>query len=165
MMAAEPQKRPNLMEEGTSMEESTGIPEAQTISAFSGLRRPDKHQEYDDGATLKRKCAEERDLRLKCRPEGTAQYASDLTGMMAKYEVDPYGGELKPRAPINDTVECLFIGGGFSALLTSARLREYGVESIRIVERGADVGGTWDWNRYPGVACDVPSYHYLPPLP
>jgi cyclohexanone monooxygenase len=58
----------------------------------------------------------------------------------------------------------LFIGGGFSALLTSARLREVGVESIRIVERGADVGGTWYWNRYPGVACDVPAYDYLPLL-
>ena len=58
----------------------------------------------------------------------------------------------------------LFIGGGFSALLTSARLREVGVESIRIVERGADVGGTWYWNRYPGVACDVSSYDYLPLL-
>ena len=58
----------------------------------------------------------------------------------------------------------LFIGGGFSALLTSARLREKGVESIRIVERGADVGGTWYWNRYPGVACDVVSYDYLPLL-
>src|SRR4029077_16644314 len=59
---------------------------------------------------------------------------------------------------------CLFIGGGFSALLTSARLREHGVESIRIVEKGADVGGTWYWNRYPGIACDVPSYDYLPLL-
>ena len=58
----------------------------------------------------------------------------------------------------------LFIGGGFSALLTSARLREKGVESIRIVERGADVGGTWYWNRYPGAACDVVSYDYLPLL-
>ena len=58
----------------------------------------------------------------------------------------------------------LFIGGGFSALLTSARLRERGVESIRIVERGADVGGTWYWNRYPGVACDVVAYDYLPLL-
>ena len=57
--------------------------------------------------------------------------------------------------PITDDVEVLFIGGGFSALLTSARLRERGVESIRIVERGADVGGTWYWNRYPGIACDV----------
>ena len=61
-------------------------------------------------------------------------------------------------------MECLFIGGGFSALLTSARLREVGVESIRIVERGADVGGTWYWNRYPGVACDVVAYDYLPLL-
>ena len=58
----------------------------------------------------------------------------------------------------------LFIGGGFSALLTSARLREVGVETIRIVERGGDVGGTWYWNRYPGVACDVISYDYLPLL-
>ena len=58
----------------------------------------------------------------------------------------------------------LFIGGGFSALLTAARLRERGVTSIRIVERGADVGGTWYWNRYPGAACDVPSYDYLPLL-
>ena len=80
------------------------------------------------------------------------------------YEIDPYGGEIAPREPINDTVEVLFIGGGFSALLTSARLREVGVETIRIVERGADVGGTWYWNRYPGVACDVVSYDYLPLL-
>ncbi len=61
-------------------------------------------------------------------------------------------------------MECLFIGGGFSALLTAARLRERGVESIRIVERGSDVGGTWYWNRYPGVACDVSAYDYLPLL-
>ncbi|HXW84393.1 MAG TPA: NAD(P)/FAD-dependent oxidoreductase, partial [Candidatus Binataceae bacterium] len=82
----------------------------------------------------------------------------------ARYQVDPHATEIKPRAPINDTVECLFIGGGFSALLTSARLREAGVESIRIVERGADVGGTWYWNRYPGAACDVVAYDYLPLL-
>ena len=44
------------------------------------------------------------------------------------------------------------------------RLRERGVESIRIVERGADVGGTWYWNCYPGIACDTPSYDYIPLL-
>jgi cyclohexanone monooxygenase len=68
------------------------------------------------------------------------------------------------REPISDEVEVLFIGGGFSALLTSARLRERGIESVRIVERGSDVGGTWYWNRYPGAACDVVSYDYLPLL-
>ncbi|MBM4383509.1 MAG: NAD(P)/FAD-dependent oxidoreductase [Deltaproteobacteria bacterium] len=113
---------------------------------------------------IRRRFAEERDLRLRYRPEGTSQYTSELTGALEKYARDPYGGEIAPRAPIRDEVEVLFIGGGFSALLTSARLREKGVESIRIVERGADVGGTWYWNRYPGVACDVVSYDYLPLL-
>jgi cyclohexanone monooxygenase len=126
------------------------------------LAKPKRPQEFYEA--IKQKFAEERDLRLKYRPEGTSQYTSDLTGELAKYEIDPYGGEIKPRDPINDTVECLFIGGGFSALLTSARLRQRGVDSIRIVERGADVGGTWYWNRYPGAACDVVAYDYLPLL-
>ncbi|CAM9764963.1 unnamed protein product [Phaeothamnion confervicola] len=124
--------------------------------------RPEKPQEYYDA--IKKKFAEERDLRLKYKPAGTQEYIYELEGELAKYEIDTYGGEIKPRAAINDTVECLFIGGGFSALLASAKLREYGVESIRIVERGADVGGTWYWNRYPGIACDVVSYDYLPLL-
>jgi cyclohexanone monooxygenase len=132
------------------------------VGVMAGLPKAKRSQEYYDA--IKQKFAEERDLRLKYRPEGTKQYTSDLTGNLARYEIDTYGGEIKPREPINDTVECLFIGGGFSALLTSARLREHGVESIRIVERGADVGGTWYWNRYPGAACDVVSYDYLPLL-
>ena len=121
-----------------------------------------KPQAYYD--QIKAKFAAERDLRLRYRPEGTAQFTSDLTGDLANYAVDPYAGAQIPRDPIADTVECLFIGGGFSALLTSARLREKGVESIRIVERGGDVGGTWYWNRYPGAACDVVAYDYLPLL-
>ena len=141
------------------MSDSVEKPQTGIVAQLSKARRP---QEYYDA--IKQKFAEERDLRLKYRPEGTKQYTSELTGDLAKYEVDPYGGEIKPREAINDTVECLFIGGGFSALLTSARLRECGVESIRIVERGADVGGTWYWNRYPGAACDVVSYDYLPLL-
>jgi cation diffusion facilitator CzcD-associated flavoprotein CzcO len=129
---------------------------------FSGERPSSRPQDYYD--RIKERFAEERDLRLGYRPEGTSQFTSDLTGALARYEVDPHASEPEPRAPLRDTVEVLFIGGGFSALLTSARLREKGVESIRIVERGADVGGTWYWNRYPGVACDVVSYDYLPLL-
>ncbi|MGD8833110.1 MAG: NAD(P)/FAD-dependent oxidoreductase [Pseudomonadales bacterium] len=124
-------------------------------------REPKPQSYYDD---IKRKFAEERDLRLAYRPEGTAQFTSDLDGALERYAIDPYADGFEAREPIDDTVEVLFIGGGFSALLTSARLRERGVESIRIVERGADVGGTWYWNRYPGVACDVVSYDYLPLL-
>jgi cation diffusion facilitator CzcD-associated flavoprotein CzcO len=122
-------------------------------------RHPDTYYE-----AIKERFAAERDLRLGYRPEGTRQFTSELTGTLAKYAEDPYGGPVARRDPINDAVEVLFIGGGFSALLTSARLREKGVTSIRIVERGGDVGGTWYWNRYPGAACDVVSYDYLPLL-
>src|SRR5262249_3010243 len=103
-------------------------------------------QAYYDG--IKEKFAEARDLRLHYRPEGTSQYTSDEE-TFAKYTLDPYADSVAhaPRAPIDDKVEVLFIGGGFSALLTAARLRERGVQSIRIVERGGDVGGTWYWNR------------------
>jgi len=130
--------------------------------AFDPLKDTGGPQEYYD--EIKRKFAEARDLRLSYRPEGTQQYTSDLTGELAQYEIDPWVVEPVAREPLTDHVECLFIGGGFSALLTAARLREKGIESVRIVERGADVGGTWYWNRYPGVACDVSAYDYLPLL-
>ena len=45
-----------------------------------------------------------------------------------------------------------------------ARLREAGIERIRMVESAGDFGGTWYWNRYPGAMCDVESYCYLPLL-
>lgn len=126
------------------------------------MRKQEKPQSYYDD--IKQKFREERDLRLSQRPQGRAQFISDFDGDLEKYAIDPFCNEVEPREPITDSVEVLFIGGGFSALLTSARLREKGVESIRIVERGADVGGTWYWNRYPGAACDVISYDYLPLL-
>jgi len=130
--------------------------------AFDPLRPTEKPQDfYDD---IKQKFADARDLRLSYRPDGRAQYTSELTGELARYEVDPYAETTIAREAISDTVECLLIGGGFSALLTAARLRERGVKSIRIVERGSDVGGTWYWNRYPGAACDVSAYDYLPLL-
>jgi cation diffusion facilitator CzcD-associated flavoprotein CzcO len=122
-----------------------------------------KHpQQYYD--QIKDKFREERNLRLGYRPPGTEQFTSEFSGDLAKYAVDPYAKDAPSREPISDEVEVLFIGGGFSALLTSARLRERGIESVRIVERGSDVGGTWYWNRYPGAACDVVSYDYLPLL-
>ena len=126
------------------------------------MPRPKRPQHYYD--EIKDKFREERNLRLGYRPPGTDQYTSELSGDLAKYAVDPYAKDVPTREPITDEVEVLFIGGGFSALLTSARLRERGLESIRIVERGSDVGGTWYWNRYPGAACDVVSYDYLPLL-
>ncbi len=66
--------------------------------------------------------------------------------------------------PLTDEVEVVVIGGGFGGLLAGARLREAGVQDLRIIEKGGDFGGTWYWNRYPGAACDIESYIYLPLL-
>lgn len=108
--------------------------------------------------------AEERRYRTSVRREGSAQFVSDLTGDLARYERDPWSPGVVSRAPVSDTIDVVFIGGGFAALLTAARLRQMKLDSFRIVERGSDVGGTWYWNRYPGVACDVASYDYFPLL-
>ncbi len=123
---------------------------------------PERPQEFYD--QIKAKFAAERDLRLAYRPTGLSSYTSELTGDLARYGENSYARAVAPRAPLTDTVEVLFIGGGFSALLTSVRLREIGIKSIRVVERAADFGGTWYWNRYPGIACDVVAYDYLPLL-
>lgn len=56
--------------------------------------------------------------------------------------------------------EVVIIGGGFAGICMAIKLREMGIENIAILEKGADVGGTWFYNRYPGAACDVPSMLY-----
>ena len=58
----------------------------------------------------------------------------------------------------------MIVGGGIAGLLAGAELRKAGIERIRIVDQAGGIGGTWYWNRYPGVMCDVESYIYLPML-
>ena len=52
------------------------------------------------------------------------------------------------------------IGAGFAGLIAALQLRRAGRESVIIIERGAEVGGVWRDNVYPGCACDVPSHLY-----
>jgi cyclohexanone monooxygenase len=104
---------------------------------------------------------EERVKRL--RSDGTEQY-QELKESALDLDRDPNADPNFQRAPISEEIDVLIVGGGFTGLMTAARLREKGVTGIRIVERGADFGGTWYWNRYPGLACDAESYVYLPML-
>jgi len=103
----------------------------------------------------------ERDKRL--RSDGNEQYV-EIAGDFAHYLDDPYVEPGFTRAPLTDEIDVVVIGGGFGGLLTGARLREAGIEGVRLIEKGGDFGGTWYWNRYPGAACDVESYIYLPLL-
>ncbi len=56
--------------------------------------------------------------------------------------------------------DAIIIGAGFSGLYQLYSLRERLQLSVRVLERAADVGGTWYWNRYPGARCDSESYSY-----
>ncbi len=114
-----------------------------------------------DPAVLREKYRVERDKRL--RDDANDQYA-EVKGDFAHYVDDPYLEEILEREPLKDEVEVIIIGGGFGGLLAGARLREAGISGIRVIEKAGDFGGTWYWNRYPGAACDIESYVYLPLL-
>jgi cyclohexanone monooxygenase len=114
-----------------------------------------------DVEALKKKYAEERAKRL--RSDAIGQYR-ELTGKFAGFDRDPHADPDFERPAIAEDCDVLVIGGGFAGLLSGCRLRECGVENIRIVEAGAGFGGTWYWNRYPGAACDIESYIYMPLL-
>jgi cyclohexanone monooxygenase len=113
-----------------------------------------------DPDALRRKYREERDKRI--RSDGNEQYV-EVVDEYAHYVDDPYVEPFE-REPLTDAVDVVVIGGGFGGLLAGARLRQAGVEDIRVIEKGGDFGGTWYWNRYPGAMCDVESYIYLPLL-
>ncbi len=109
---------------------------------------------------LRARYREERDKRI--RPDGNEQYI-DLIDRFAHYLEDPYV-PIVEREPVTDHVTVAFIGGGFAGLVTGARLKEAGIDDVRIVEKGGDFGGTWYWNRYPGAQCDTAAFIYMPLL-
>ncbi|MDZ4825207.1 MAG: NAD(P)/FAD-dependent oxidoreductase [Actinomycetota bacterium] len=109
---------------------------------------------------LKQKYAQERAKRL--RPDGNDQYI-ELKDQFGHYLDDPYIAVVD-REPVRDHVTFAFIGGGFAGLLAGARVKEAGVEDVRIIDKAGDFGGTWYWNRYPGAQCDTASFVYMPLL-
>lgn len=54
----------------------------------------------------------------------------------------------------------IIVGTGFSGLGMAIRLKQAGIDDFIVLEKAADLGGTWRDNTYPGCACDVPSLMY-----
>ncbi|WYZ36154.1 hypothetical protein EsH8_XI_000037 [Colletotrichum jinshuiense] len=116
------------------------------------------------------KYQEERQKRL--RPEGFGQYADFRDPIIGeKLGKDPWVNTDEVQAkysPLNgkNSIKFLIVGAGHAGLLHAVRLIEAGfkTEDIVIVDTAGGFGGTWYWNRYPGLMCDVESYIYLPLL-
>ena len=109
---------------------------------------------------VKERYARERSLRLAA--DGERRYV----GMDESSPLplsDPYTAP-SAREVVEDAIDVLVVGGGFAGLLAATAMRTANVGKTRIIEAAGDVGGTWYWNRYPGAACDIESYIYLPLL-
>ncbi|MFG1921984.1 flavin-containing monooxygenase [Cryptosporangium sp. NPDC048952] len=113
-----------------------------------------------DPAWVRAKYTHERDKRL--RPDSIDQFV-EVTAEFSHYEDDPYTAPID-RRPVDDGVPVLIVGAGLGSILAAVRMKEAGTAGIRIVDTAGDFGGTWYWNRYPGVQCDIESYIYFPLL-
>ncbi|MGH3595479.1 MAG: flavin-containing monooxygenase, partial [Mycobacterium sp.] len=56
--------------------------------------------------------------------------------------------------------DVVIVGAGFGGIGAAISLKRLGYDNIIILDREADLGGTWHVNRYPGLAVDVPSTTY-----
>ena len=97
----------------------------------------------------------------RLRDEGVAQYESLREHHMDR---DPWADPDFTRDPVTEEVDVVVLGGGFAGMLAGINLTKRGITSFRMLEKAADFGGTWYWNRYPGCMCDVESTIYLPLL-
>ena len=57
------------------------------------------------------------------------------------------------------TFDVVIVGAGFAGLRALYSLREHGLKCV-VLEASDEVGGVWNYNRYPGARCDVESYDY-----
>lgn len=116
------------------------------------------------------KYADEREKRL--RPHQVAQFVDFRDPTLASMEKDPYVDyeTLASREFLlkdGDDVKFLIAGAGMLGLMTAHHLViKTGISSkdIVLVDKAGGFGGTWYWNRYLGVACDIEGYCYVPLL-
>jgi cation diffusion facilitator CzcD-associated flavoprotein CzcO len=125
----------------------------------------------NEAEQIREKYAEERSKRV--RSEGVDQYVSlnstddpRLKGFLD----DPWdqGAESPIRLQSGARYRIAIMGAGYGGLLYAARLLDSDAglkpDDLVIIDTAAGFGGTWYWNRYPGLMCDTESYIYMPLL-
>ncbi|RSL48493.1 hypothetical protein CEP53_009519 [Fusarium sp. AF-6] len=130
-------------------------------------------QDSEHLSNVRKRYAEE--ARKRLRPEGSAQFIqlteTENKQLNALVE-DPWADHEALNAqdpPIkqHDLHKFFVLGAGFGGLQFAVRLIEKGIataDDIRLADAAGGFGGTWYWNRFPGLHCDVESYIYLPLL-
>ena len=129
----------------------------------------DANAAFHDPAQVKKRYNEERAKRL--RDDGDDQFIDvSLSKGLQSFVEDPWVDpskvkDVKIMFP-SKRCELLIIGAGWGGLLYAIRMVQAGLhpEDIRIIDPASGFGGTWYWNRYPGLSCDIESYSYLPLL-
>ncbi len=87
---------------------------------------------------------------------------SEATANPAENRPAPVAGSSPAGSTASDgaeTADVVVVGAGFAGMYMLHRLRGLGVRAV-VFEAGADVGGTWYWNRYPGARVDVECINY-----
>ncbi|HJR24170.1 MAG TPA: NAD(P)/FAD-dependent oxidoreductase [Acidimicrobiales bacterium] len=114
-----------------------------------------------DPEAVRAKYLAERDKRLI--PGRSAIRDLSRDERFARFRADPFT-PVAPRDAVAEDVDVVIVGGGIAGVVAGAQLRKAGIERIRVLDKAGGFGGTWYWNQYPGVMCDVESYIYLPML-
>ena len=109
---------------------------------------------------IKAKYQAEREKRL--RADGLAQYR-DFPDVFKDGDRDPYR-DIVQRDPVIEETDVAIIGAGLGGIMSAVELVKQGLSNFRVLDMAGDFGGTWYWNRYPGLACDIESYIYMPYL-
>lgn len=65
---------------------------------------------------------------------------------------------------VNEKLDVLLIGAGFSGLYQLYHLRKRGYK-VHLLDAGSDVGGIWHWNCYPGARVDTHCQIYQYSIP
>ena len=88
-------------------------------------------------------------------------YVEFLTSELSLNGEDPYAQPAMASLPAaeHENFKVVVIGAGMSGLLCAIRLQEAGIR-FEVIEKNADVGGTWYENTYPGCRVDSANHVY-----
>lgn len=56
--------------------------------------------------------------------------------------------------------QAIIVGTGFGGMGAAIQLQRLGIDSVLMLDRADDLGGTWHLNSYPGLAVDIASVTY-----